>query len=362
MTKPTAEKPELLEAPAILEELLRRAEAARASDVHLQTNDRVVAIAFRLDGRMTPAGELQDGLGERVLGRIKYLARLKTYQESLPQDGRIDRKDVGTKCDIRASTYPTVTGEKIVLRLFETSPSLTLVELGLPADTKEEVGRYLSGTAGMMLLTGPAGSGKTTTIYACLRHIAAEGGRHIITVEDPVEQIIPGLMQTEVNEPVGLDFARAARHLLRQDPQVLVLGEIRDEETARLALRASLTGHQVISTLHAGSCQGVFDRLLLLCDEPYVVFSAVDLVLNQRLVRRFCEACKGQGCEVCLQTGFRGRVLLVEHLRLNQALRAAAREKGTEMLRSRQPLSAVADELSTAGVTSGVEIGRTIGI
>ena len=183
----------------------------------------------------------------------------------------------------------------------------------------------------------------------------------MITVEDPVEQVIPGLMQTEVNEAVGLDFARAARHLLRQDPQVLVLGEIRDEQTARLALRASLTGHQVISTLHAGSCQGVFDRLLLLCDEPYVVFSAVELVLNQRLVRRLCDGCQGRGCPVCLNTGYRGRALLVEHLRLTEALRAAARSEGTRVLCSQQPLRAGAGELLAAGVTTEAEIGRILG-
>ena len=136
------------------------------------------------------------------------------------------------------------------------------------------------------MLTGPAGSGKTTTIYACLRHLAELGGRHIITVEDPVEQIIPGTMQTEVNEAIGLDFARAARHLLRQDPQVLIIGEIRDEATAQLAVRAGLTGHLVISTLHAGSCRGVFERLLAMCADHSAVASAVELVLNQRLIRK----------------------------------------------------------------------------
>ena len=360
MTDACAPKPGSGDAPAVLEDLLRWAEAAHASDVHLQQNGNAVTLAFRLDGRITAAGELTGPIGERVLGRIKYLARLKTYQESLPQDGRIERGEAGTRCDIRVSTYPTVTGEKIVLRLFDTGEVRTLSQLGLPADTQVEVERFLAGQTGMMLLTGPAGSGKTTTIYACLRHVAAEGGRHIITVEDPVEQVIPGLMQTEVNEAAGLDFARAARHLLRQDPQVLVLGEIRDEETARLALRAALTGHQVISTLHAGSCQGVFDRLLLLSHEPYVVFSAVELVLNQRLIRRYCEACKGSGCAGCLGTGYRGRIPVVEHLRMTDALRAAARTEGTGVLRSVRPLSLVAQEYPAAGVTSSAEIGRIL--
>ena len=142
----------------------------------------------------------------------------------------------------------------------------------------------------MLLLTGPAGSGKTTTIYACLRCLAESGGRHIITIEDPVEQIVPGVMQTEVNEARGLDFAKAARHLLRQDPQAFVIGEIRDEETANIAVRAALTGHLVISTLHAGSCKGVLERLLVLCADHSAIAAAVELVLNQRLLRKLCRA------------------------------------------------------------------------
>ena len=174
----------------------------------------------------------------------------------------------------------------------------------MPAAANAELEKFLRQTTGLLLLTGPAGSGKTTTIYACLRHLAELGGRHIITVEDPVEQIVPGTMQTEVNEAIGLDFARAARHLLRQDPQVLIIGEIRDEATAQLAVRAGLTGHLVISTLHAGSCQGVFERLLAMCADHSAVASAVELVLNQRLIRKVCSACDGAGCETCLHTGY----------------------------------------------------------
>ncbi len=349
------------DAPVVLEALVGRAVAARASDVHLQTEAGGVRVSFRLDGRMTGAGEFSVELGERVMGRIKYLARLKTYEDALPQDGRIAGSELGVAGDIRVSTYPTVTGEKIVLRLFEVGGVVELGELGLPAGTLLEVEDYLVGDTGMLLLTGPAGSGKTTTIYACLRRVLAMGGRHVITVEDPVEQVIPGLMQTEVNEAVGLGFARAARHLLRQDPEVLVLGEIRDEETAALALRAALTGHQVVTTLHAGSCRGVFDRLLLLCGEEYVVYSAVELVLNQRLVRRLCTGCGGRGCSGCLGTGFLGRALVVEHLRMNDALRARARAEGTGVLASGRPLRVMADELCAAGVTNELEVGRTLG-
>src|ERR1035438_8044044 len=312
-------------APQVLERLVEQAERAGASDIHLHMREGAASVAFRLDGVMAPTSDLPAAIAERVFGRIKFLARLKTYQESLPQDGRIDKAALNARNDIRVATYPTVTGEKIVLRLFDTTGIRPLADLELPAAARAELERFLRQTAGLLLLTGPAGSGKTTTIYACLRHLAEEGGRHIITVEDPAEQIIPGVMQTEVNEARGLDFAKAARHLLRQDPQVLVIGEAREEETANIAVRAALTGHLVISTLHAGSCQGVFERLLVLCVDHSAVASSVALVLNQRLLRRRCAECAGKGCSACLQTGYRGRLPLVEWLRLNVSLRERMR-------------------------------------
>src|SRR5215467_2618151 len=308
-------------APEFLERLVQQAEGARASDIHLQMLSRSASVCFRLDGVLTAATEIPRTLGERVVGRIKYLSRLKTYQESLPQDGRIEKEALHSASDIRVATYPTVTGEKVVLRLFNVPDIRKLNELELPADVLTQVESFLRQTTGLLLLTGPAGSGKTTTIYACLRYLVDLGGRHIITVEDPAEQIVSGVMQTEVNEARGLDFAEAARHLLRQDPQVLVIGEIRDEETANICVRAALTGHLVISTLHAGSCRGVFDRLLVLCTDRSAVAASVELVLNQRLVRRLCPECSGQGCASCLQTGFRGRLPIVEYLRVTDALR-----------------------------------------
>jgi general secretion pathway protein E len=358
MSVPNSSEPE---APRVLEDLIRQAEAARASDIHLQMVGKAAQILFRLDGLLAPVRELPEPIAERVFGRIKFLARLKTYQESLPQDGRIDQADLGAQSDIRVATYPTVTGEKIVLRLFTRTGGQSLDELGFPPGVRQPIESVLAGNSGMLLLTGPAGSGKTTTIYACLRRLAALGGRHVITVEDPVEQIVPGIMQTEVNEARGLDYATAARHLLRQDPQVLVIGEIRDDETARLALRAALTGHLVISTLHAGSCRGVFDRLLAMSGERFVVFSAVELVLNQRLLRRLCPACNGRACEACLRTGFSGRVPVVEWVRLDESLRAELRAVGPEAIRPTTPLAAAARDLVSGGVTNEVELGRILG-
>ncbi len=387
------EKVSAASAPAVLENLVRLAERAGASDIHLQMRGKSAEVGFRLDGIITPGRELPAEIAERVFGRIKFLARLKTYQESLPQDGRISRDELKCKNDIRVATYPTVTGEKIVLRLFNSTAVKTLDEIEFPESPRAELEKFLRQTSGLLLLTGPAGSGKTTTIYACLRHLAKLGGRHIITVEDPVEQVVPGTMQTEINEAIGLDFARAARHLLRQDPQVLILGEIRDEATAQLAVRAGLTGHLVISTLHAGSCRGVFERLLTMCPDHSAVASAVELVLNQRLIRKVCAACDGAGCETCLHTGYQGRVAIVECLRVDEKIVArasrpcvsetglaadethgrdarATTETVREQIRRRelsaivpvQTLEASARSLVNQGVTNEAEFKRVFGL
>lgn len=307
---------------------------------------------------MTATHDVPETVAERLCGRIKFLARLKTYQESLPQDGRIDRAEVGSRNDLRVSTYPTVTGEKIVLRIFQTGAARPLTELGLPGAAVQEMERFLRQSSGLLLLTGPAGSGKTTTIHSCLQCLATQGGRHVITVEDPVERLIPGVMQTEVNEARGLTFATAARHLLRQDPQVLVLGEIRDEETANIAVRAALTGHLMIATLHAGSCRGVWERLQVMCRDHAAALSALELVLNQRLIRRVCHECGGTGCAACLHTGYRGRVPAAEWFRFNAETRQLVRERGASAIQATPSLESTVQQLIEAGVTNPKEHDR----
>lgn len=348
-------------APKLVEELIARAASVRASDIHLQMRPSGAEIAFRLDGLITPAGSIPAELAERVFGRIKFLARLKTYQDSTPQDGRIDKAELGAPTDIRVATYPTVTGEKIVLRLFADEGSKKLGELGLPENIRLQLQAVLRKTSGLILLTGPAGSGKTSTIYACLRFLADLGGKHVITIEDPVEQVIAGTMQTEVNEPRGLTFANAARHLLRQDPQALVIGEVRDEETARIALRAASTGHLVITTLHAGTCRGVIDRMLLLCPETLQLLSAIELILNQRLVRKLCPSCQGAGCDRCLRTGYSGRMPIVEAVSFDGKLRKAVREKGPGAIEPHENFRAIGDALVRDGLTTHAELERVLG-
>ena len=325
-------------APQVLERLVEQAERAGASDIHLHMREGSAAVAFRLDGVMTPTADLPAAIAERVFGRIKFLARLKTYQESLPQDGRIDKAALKARTDIRVATYPTVTGEKIVLRLFDTTGIRPLAELGFPPEVRTELERFLRQTAGLLLLTGPAGSGKTTTIYACLREIARQSGgaRSLMTIEDPVEVSVRGVAQSQVHPTVGLDLAAGLRFLMRQDPEVIMVGEIRDRPTAEAALQASLTGHLLLSTFHAGSAAETVGRLLDMGIEPYVLRSGILAILHQRLLRRLCtcaepsdkpEAKLGldvqevklpRGCPECGGTGYRGRFLLVEMLMLSR--------------------------------------------
>ena len=348
-------------APRVVDELLQHAARVGVSDVHLQMVGREASVVFRLDGMMTPYETFGSSVADRVFGRIKFLAKLKTYQESMPQDGRINGEDVGLKNDVRVATYPTVTGEKIVLRLFAQTDSMSVDELGLEPDAEEALVDFLRGNAGLLLLTGPAGSGKTTTICACLRWLARAGGRHVITVEDPVEQLVPGVMQTEVNEPRGLTFAKAARHLLRQDPQVLVIGEIRDEETADIVVRAALTGHMVISTLHAGDCKSVFERLLNMASDRYAAVSAVKLIVNQRLLRKHCPNCKGRKCDDCMQTGYKGRTPVCEWLRSDEKLQAAIRSAGPQVIKIERNLRSAAQNLVQSDCTSASEVDRVMG-
>ena len=347
------------EAPQLLEQLIRIAEEAAASDIHLLMQHEGVEVTLRMDGVMTPYTRLSKEVGERVIGRIKFLASMRTYQESYPQDGRINRDQVGCGQDIRVSTYPTVTGEKLNLRLFTAAPSKSLRDLGLSSAVCTDLEQVLDQHAGLLLLTGPSGSGKTTTIYACLRHLS-HSGRHIITIEDPVEHLVPGTMQTEVNEARGLGFPQAVRHVVRQDPDILVLGEVRDEETADLAVRIALTGHLVIATLHAGSCRGVFERLKTMTSHFASAVSAIKLILNQRLIRRLCAECRGSGCESCLEIGYHGRIPIAESLAITDPFRETLAAGKIHDIEPQTGLAQAGKELVKGGITDEQELKRIL--
>jgi general secretion pathway protein E len=284
-----------------------------------------------------------------LINRIKIMSRLDISQRGLPQDGRTLILIAGRKIDIRVSTLPTVHGEKAVMRLlYQDQELFRLPELGLPSDVHATLSRLLRQTGGIILVSGPTGSGKTTTLYAALSEIDRHSN-NIMTIEDPVEYKIPGYVQTEVNAKLGLTFANALRSVLRQDPDVIMVGEMRDHETAMVAIQAALTGHTVFSTVHTNNAPATVTRLVDMGIEPYLVSSTLMAVLAQRLVRKICRSCKaaypvdtavlkelgvneaewsrweavyrGEGCASCQGTGYRGRVGIFELLEMNEAVK-----------------------------------------
>ena len=323
-----AERPDLLdaddEAPVIrlVNALLADATKARASDVHLEPYERTLAVRFRIDGVlhdvMTPPARLAAALASRV----KIMARLDVAERRLPQDGRLAVRVGGRDVDVRVSILPTAFGERVALRLLDrTDASLSLEDLGMTPALVGRVATLLHRTHGIVLVTGPTGSGKTTTLYAALRRLA-DGSRNVMTIEDPVEYQIPGIAQMQVHPRIGLGFATGLRAILRQDPDVILVGEIRDRETVEIALQAALTGHLVLATLHTNDAASAMTRLGDMGVEPYLIASSLVAVLAQRLVRRTCAPCSGTGCTACRRTGYHGRTGIHELLVVDDALRA----------------------------------------
>lgn len=342
-----------------------------ASDVHFEPTHSVVEVRYRLDGVLHRVAVLDRELAANLVARLKVLAELLTYRIDIPQEGSIREAAGGYGVEMRVSTFPTIHGEKVVVRLFDPSGRvLDLDDLGLAPELLAAVTDLLRGRDGAVLLTGPSGSGKTTTIYACLRHLVRIGGgaRHIVTIEDPVEQVLEGVSQSQARPGTEFDFARGLRSLLRQDPEVIMIGEVRDPDTAGIAIEAALTGHLVFSTLHAGSACGVIGRLLDMGVEPYLLTSGLRAILNQRLVRRRCAACSAAGCAQCGGTGYGGRLLLAELLTLDAPLRQAilARSDTTTLEEvvsrpGRQTLREAARRAVADGRTTAQEIERVLG-
>jgi type II secretory ATPase GspE/PulE/Tfp pilus assembly ATPase PilB-like protein len=359
----------------ILTEAVRHA----ASDVHFEPTHTSLEIRYRLDGVMHRVAVLSREMAANVVAKLKVMAELLTYRQDVPQEGRLSEGRSQFGVDMRVSTFPTIHGEKAAVRVFSAGASiLDLDQLGLPEVLLDGLCQQFLQRTGAIFLTGPSGSGKTTTLYACLRHLLrmSRGGRHIVTIEDPVEQVLEGITQSQARPGTEFDFARGLRSLLRQDPEIIMVGEVRDSDTAHIVVEAALTGHLVLSTLHAGSSCGVISRLLEMGLETYLLTSGLKGILNQRLVRRLCQACRRQtergweavGCADCLGTGYQGRLLLAELVLMDEPLRQAvlARADTVTLERcvansGRPTIWANATAALALGCTDVAEITRVLG-
>jgi general secretion pathway protein E len=282
------------EAPVIrwVNNLFYTAVKERASDIHIEPTDDKVIVRYRIDGRLVPRKEANRGFLSSIVSRVKIEAGLNIAEKRLPQDGRITKKIAGKVVDVRVSTVPTAKGERVVMRLLDKEQVLhNLIDLGFARRELDQLEHLIRRPNGIILVTGPTGSGKTTTLYACLNTINTPD-KNILTAEDPVEYELRGIGQMQVQSKIGLTFASGLRSFLRQDPDVIMVGEIRDHETAEIAIHASLTGHLVLSTLHTNDAPSAITRLVDMDVQPYQISSSVMAVLAQRLVRRLCEVCK----------------------------------------------------------------------
>lgn len=361
------------EAPIIrlVNHLFARALDLNASDIHFEPNENYLEVRCRVDGIMTRIERLPVKIQSAVASRLKLMARLDIGEKRLPQDGRIDYKIGNRDLDMRVSTLPGVLGESIVLRILDRRDlSIELSALGMPENVLRNYSRVITQPHGLILITGPTGSGKTTTLYGTLEKINSEKHK-IVTVEDPVEYQLAGITQIQVNSNIGLNFASGLRSIVRQDPDILMIGEIRDHETAEIAIESALTGHLVFSTLHTNDAAGAVTRMQDMGVESYLISSSLLAIQAQRLVRRVCTACsaqapmtddealvlevdagqyplitRGNGCERCGGTGYRGRIGLYELMMVSDdirhlitsgadanAIRKQAQQEGMQTLR-----------------------------
>lgn len=326
---------------SLVNDIIGKAVGLGASDIHIETQEHGARVRYRVDGALQSDRVIPDDVRNSVTSRLKIMANMNISERRRPQDGRADIVVRGRSIDIRMSTLPTQYGESIVLRLLDRSRmALDWDALKFPADRVAQIEHLMASPNGIFLVAGPTGSGKTTTLYTALRGINSED-RKIITVEDPIEYTLEGINQVQVDPAIDMSFATALRAILRQDPNVVMVGEIRDEETAEIAVRAALVGRLVLSTIHTNDAVSAVDRLLDLGVAPYLVGATLRGVLSQRLVRTQCETCQGTGCEACGDTGKRGRMAVSEILVMTPeigeaiaqgarggALRAVAQEVG----------------------------------
>ena len=378
----------------IVDALLSSAQAAGVSDVHLIPEADGSRVCWRIDGVLHEVTRIRAEIAPNVVARLKVLAELLTYRTEVPQEGRVRTEGSSeaasaNQADMRLSTFPTLYGEKAVVRLFVGSGAFReLDQLGLPAEILGGLGDLLLESGGVILVCGPAGSGKTTTIYAALRELVdkSRGERSLVSLEDPIEAVVSGVAQSQVNPAAGFDYETGLKSLMRQDPEVILVGEIRDRVTAETVFQAALTGHLVLTTFHAGSAAGAVCRLSDMGIEPYLLRTGVLGIVAQRLVRKLCEcsvkessekdrlgldvsSCRvPTGCEKCRGTGYSGRLLLAEFLRPEGDLgRAILSRSDADELESLAVQSGMktrwtnACEAVEAGLTSPAEVRRVFG-
>ncbi len=328
-----------------VDDIVSRAIRMGASDIHVEPYEKSMRIRYRLDGVLHEMERISNDRARAVISRLKIMAELDIAEKRRPQDGRIRVNEAGRAIDIRVSTLPTDFGEKVVLRILDKSQlQLDLGKLGFESDDLRAFQRTIRLPFGMVLVTGPTGSGKTTTLYAALQHIN-DAKVNITTIEDPIEYNLAGINQTQVRSEIGVTFSAALRSILRQDPNIIMVGEIRDSETAEIAIRAALTGHLVFSTLHTNDAPSAVTRLIDMGVEPFLVASSVKMILAQRLLRKLCPKCKkayepspdereeldlgragnrsfykSAGCPSCSNVGYKGRVAVYEMLSINNGL------------------------------------------
>ncbi len=363
-----------------------------ASDIHVEPYENNLVVRMRIDGLLREVLQAPPRSKARIVSRIKVMARLDIAERRLPQDGRISLSLGGRNVDVRVATLPSRYGERVVMRILDKDQALrSLDTLGLPGELQARFKGALGAPNGIVLVTGPTGSGKTTTLYAALT-LLNDKSRNILTVEDPIEYAIDGVGQTQVNPKIGLTFASGLRAILRQDPDVVMIGEIRDAETAQIAVQASLTGHLVFSTVHTNSAVAAITRLKDMGVEPYLLASTVRGVLAQRLVRRLCAACKqpavigpselaqfsalglyqpqvfeARGCPACKGTGYVGRIGLYEFVTVDDDLRRLIHADATEddmaalAFHDSEPLRVSGMRCAAAGVTSLSDVMRAVG-
>ena len=365
----------------LINAILGEAIAENASDIHIETFEKRLVIRFRVDGILREVVQPKRELAALLVSRIKVMAKLDIAEKRIPQDGRISLRVGGREVDIRVSTLPSANGERVVLRLLDKQAGrLTLRHLGMNEQDRDQLEQAVKKPHGIILVTGPTGSGKTTTLYAALTTLN-DRTRNILTVEDPIEYHLEGIGQTQVNTKVDMTFARGLRAILRQDPDVVMVGEIRDQETADMAVQASLTGHLVLSTLHTNSAIGAVTRLVDMGVEPFLISSSLLGVLAQRLVRVLCNDCKrayvadaaecallgvspaeaptlyhAEGCEQCRGLGYRGRTGIYELVLFDDTLRTMVHTRASEqdMLRHARVLGPSIREDGLRKVREGV--------